>query len=65
MGAAHPFEFLAGGHLLREQGRLDAVEEPFQPADELRLGDAQLGFARDLVVVEGQGEGVQLVLQVG
>src|ERR1700730_7252871 len=41
---AHVLELTLGLHLLREQGRLDAVEQPFQPAHELGLRDAQLGF---------------------
>ena len=36
-------ELLAGGHLLGEQRRLDAVEDALQPADQLGLGDPQLG----------------------
>ena len=35
--AAHLLQLRPRGHLLREQRRLDAVEEPFQPADELGL----------------------------
>src|SRR5712671_2081537 len=36
---AHLLELLLGLHLLREQRRLDAVEEAFEPADELGLRD--------------------------
>ena len=43
---AHLLELLLRLHLLGEQRRLDAVEEAFEPADELGLRDAQLGFAR-------------------
>ena len=49
---AHLLELLAGRDLLGEQRRLDAVEQAFQPADELRLGDAQLAVGRDLTVLE-------------
>ena len=38
-------ELLAGRHLLGEQRGLDAVEQALEPADELGLGDAQLGLA--------------------
>ena len=41
--AAHLLQLLLRGHLLGEQGRLDAVEEPLEPTDQLRLRDAQLG----------------------
>src|SRR6516164_10747802 len=40
---AHLLELCASRHLLGEQRGLDAVEQPLQPADQLRLGDAQLG----------------------
>ena len=46
---AELLELLAGGELLGEQGGLDAVEQPLEPADELGLGDPQLGLARDVV----------------
>ena len=42
----HLLELLAGGHLLGEQGGLDAVEQALEPADQLGLGDAQLGPGR-------------------
>ena len=44
---AHLLQLLAGRHLLGEQRGLDAVEQPFQPADQLRLRDAQFGVRRD------------------
>ena len=56
---AHLLELAAGGHLLGEQRRLDAVEEALQPADELRLGDSELGIARD-VRLEGERQPVEL-----
>ena len=43
---AHLFELLARRDLLGEQRRLDAVEQALEPADELRLGDAQLAVGR-------------------
>ena len=61
---AHLLELLAGGQLLGEQRRLDPVEQPLQPADELRLGDADLRFGRDLAVLERQGQHLQLLLQI-
>ena len=62
---AHLVELLAGGHLLGEEGGLDAVEEPLEPAHELGLGDAQLGVGGVLVVAEGQRQAPELVAQVG
>ena len=40
---AHLLELVLRLHLLGEQRGLDAVEEAFEPADELGLRDAQLG----------------------
>ena len=40
--ASHLLELCAGGHLLGVDRGLDAVEESLEPANELRLGDAQL-----------------------
>src|SRR5690606_16055841 len=37
----HLLELLAGGHLLGEEGGLDAVEEPLEPTHELGLGHSQ------------------------
>ena len=59
--AAHLLELRAGRHLLREQRGLDAVEESFEPADQLRLGDAQFGLARRGVVRERQREPFKLI----
>ena len=49
-----------GRHLLGEQGGLDAMEQPLQPADQLGLGDPQFGVAHRLLerrsaVEEGGG----------
>ena len=59
--AAHLLELRAGRHLLCEQRCLDAVEESFEPADQLRLGDSQLGLARRGVVRERQREPFKLI----
>src|SRR5690606_19048514 len=52
----HPLELLAGRHLLGDQRRLDPVEQALEPADQLRLGHAELdlGGHRALGEVEGQ-----------
>ena len=44
-------------HLLGEQGGLDAVEEALEPADELGLGDPELGLAGGLLADEGTATG--------
>src|SRR5690625_3292186 len=36
---SHRFQLSTRGHLLREQRRLDAVEQPFQPAHQLSVRD--------------------------
>jgi hypothetical protein len=41
------------------------VEQPFQPADQLCLGDPQFGIRRDSTLGEGQGETVEFVTQLG
>lgn len=61
----HVFELGAGRHLLGEQGRLDAVEQSFEPPHQLRLRDAEFGVGGDGVVGEGQGEALELVAQFG
>src|SRR6266704_2873748 len=61
--AAHLLQLRARGHLLGEQRGLDAVEETFEPAHELCLGDAQFCLGRD-AVAEGQGEPFELVAQL-
>ena len=43
--AAHLVELLLRRRLLGEEGRLDAVEQALEPADELGLGEAQLRLA--------------------
>ena len=59
--AAHLLELGARGHLLGEQRGLDAVEEALEPADELGLGDPQLGLGGHGVVGEGQRQAFELV----
>ena len=61
---AHVLELLARRHLLREQRRLDAVEQTLEPADQLRLCDAQLDIGGRDVGPERQRQPVELVAQV-
>ena len=63
-GAAHLLQLRARGHLLGVDGGLDAVEEPLEPADQLRLGDPQLRLAGG-VLVEGLDQPVQLLVELG
>src|SRR4051794_40460229 len=63
--APHPLELLAGGHLLGEERRLDAVEQALQPAHELGLGDPQLHLGGRASLAEGEGQAAQLLLQIG
>src|SRR5215469_10206758 len=44
-GAPHLLELCASGHLLSEERGLDAVEQSFEPADELSLRYTQLRLA--------------------
>ena len=62
--AAHLLELGAGGHLLGEQRGLDAVEEALQPADQLRLRDAQLGVGGRVALAERQRQPFELVEQL-
>src|ERR1044072_9215375 len=41
---AHVMELAASGNVLGEDRGLDTVEHPLEPADELRLSDAELGL---------------------
>ena len=59
----HLLQLSAGRHLLGEQSRLAAVEQPLEPADQLRLGDPQLGVARRRVLTEGKRDPLQLADQ--
>jgi hypothetical protein len=47
LSGAHLVQLQARRHLLRDQGRLDAVEQALQPADQLRLRDPQLRLGGD------------------
>ena len=61
---AHLLQLGPGGHLLGEQRGLDAVEQTLQPADQLGLGDPQLGVGRGGVLAERQGDPFQLLDQL-
>ena len=52
-------------HLLREQRGLDAVEQAFEPSDELGLGDPQFGLAGRGVVRERQRQPLKLLDELG
>ena len=62
--AAHLLELCPGRHLLGEQRGLDAVEESFEPADQLGLRDTELRLARR-PVLERQRQPVELLDQLG
>ena len=61
---AHDLELVLGGHLLGEEGGLNAVEQPLEPSHELGLGHPQLGFARCLPLAQRKGQTAQLIAQV-
>ena len=54
---------VARRHLLGEQRGLDAVEQAFEPADQLGLRDPQLGVRRHSVLAERQRQPLELVAQ--
>ena len=58
----HLGKLLLSNRLLRHQAGLNAVEKALKPADELRLGNAEFGFARNFVMVERQRQRPQLFL---
>src|SRR3712207_4024816 len=62
--AAHLLQLGPGGHLLGEQRGLDAVEDALQPADQLGLGDAQLGVRRGLALAERERDPLQLLAEL-
>ena len=62
--AAHPGQLLLRGHLLGDQSGLDAVEQPLEPADQLRLRDPQLGVA-GRARPERQRDPVELLDELG
>ena len=56
---SHLVELLPGGDLLGEQGRLNSVEESFQPTHQLGVSDAQLeavSFGKEKPAVNGADE---------
>src|SRR5690606_10755438 len=59
--AAHLLQLRPRRHLLGEQRRLQAVEQPFQPTDQLRLRDPQFGVGRGFLLGERQREPLQLL----
>lgn len=61
---AHLFQLLSCRHLLGEQGGLDAVEQAFQPADQLSLGDPQFGIRGCRIFGERQHEPLQFFAQL-
>src|SRR5215217_143776 len=61
----HLLQLLARGHLLGEQRGLDAVEQAFEPADQLGLSDSQFGVRWDGVLGERQREPLEFVAQFG
>src|SRR5699024_8391896 len=61
---AHLHQLVLRRHLLGHQCRLDAVEQALEPADQLRLGDPQLGVGGGPIVGERQRDPVQLVDEV-
>src|SRR3954469_5522842 len=63
--AAHLLQLRPRRHLLGEQRRLDAVEQPFVRAEEGGLRDPQLGVARPRLVAERQLQPVELLTQPG
>src|ERR1700728_1355233 len=62
---AHLLELRACRHLLSEQCGLDPVEQPFQPADQLRLRDPQLAVRRDGALGERQCEAIEFLTEFG
>src|SRR5580765_1721040 len=62
-GSSHLLQLGLGGHLLGDERGLDPVEEALEPADQLGLGDPQLGIARSLLL-ERLHEPVELLVQL-
>ena len=58
----HLGKLLLSNRLLRHQACLNAVEKALKPADELRLGNAEFGFARNFVMVKRQRQRPELFL---
>src|SRR5271157_6382514 len=61
---AHVLELRPRRHLLREQRRLDAVEQALQPADQLGLRDPQLGIRWRRILAERQRQPLELIPQL-
>ena len=59
------FELRPGCHLLGEQRGLNAVEQAFEPADQLRLSDPNHRLRWNLVDVERLEYPVELTRQFG
>jgi hypothetical protein len=53
-------QLLLRRHLLRDERRLDAVEEPLEPTDELRLGEPELRIGGGRVVAEDERQVLEL-----
>ncbi len=64
-GAAHLLELGASRHLLGEQRGLDAVEQAFQPAHQLGLGNPQLAIAGHPARLERQRQPLELIDKLG
>src|SRR5689334_9701193 len=59
----HLLQLLTSRHLLGEQGGLDAVEQAFEPADQLGLCDPQFRVRRNAFVGEREREPLELLPQ--
>ncbi len=60
-GAAHLLQLGPRRHLLREQGRLDAVEEALQPAHQLGLGNPEFGLGGNGLLGERERQALQFL----
>ena len=58
------FELRPLCHLLGEQRRLEPMENAFEPTDQLRLRDPELGIGRDFLGVERRRHPGQFGAQV-
>src|SRR5699024_10463007 len=59
--AAHLHQLVLRRHLLGHQRRLDPVEQSLQPANQLSLGDAELGVGGGAVIGERQRDPKQFL----
>lgn len=62
---SHLLDLLASGELLCKERRLDSVEQPFEPSDQLCLRDTQFTIGRDLAILKGKREHVQFFGKIG